>query len=200
MRLYYTTPVTKYTSNRHRCRETGGAGALIQHRLFQAGAADGHHRRETGTAGALIQHRLFQAGAADGQSRKPLSPIETYDPLARFLTRTLRLSPFGFGLLVFVADVLVDGWLGWHYDVFVISSATIYELRQGTLLAAYPVLAGIAAYVVFAPLYFSWPLGTAHRAMREAKDDELLRLARQFDAVYDQVKQGITDRGDWGRS
>ena len=310
------------------------------------------------------------------QSRKPLPPIETYDPLARFLTRTLRLSPFAFGLLVFVGDVLVDGWLGWHYDAFVtssgvpgllqdltalvvdfvsnpvlcgvylwtidganrmfrqlqesgvvrseealvrvvkeaqkvfksavvfyvalaisllltisqvgayvgwlpwktvggyidlnpamsyfrapfwaltfyalpygafnvaltivtlrrlfshvdvqpvplhpdrcgglssisqysvnvayvigafglvISSATVYELRQGTLLAAYPVLAGIAAYVVFAPLYFFWPLGTAHRAMRDAKDDELLQLARQFDAVYDQVKQGIADQGD----
>jgi hypothetical protein len=300
--------------------------------------------------------------------------VENYDPLGKFLTRTLRLSPLTFGLLLFVADVLVDGWLGWRYDVFLTSSGTpgllqdymalvtdfvfnpvicglylwvtkgttrlfqqlhkssvfksntafinivnesrsiflnrkvfyvaialsllfalsqsagylgwlpwksvggvidlhpsmsyarapfwfltvyaisyaafnvgvtiiilrktfrtqeiqllplhpdgcgglgsmsqystkvalgiasiglmlsagtVLEIQQGTLLKAYPVMVGIVGYIVFAPLFFFWPLGTAHEAMQEAKDSEMLRLAQQFDRLYDKVKREVADQ------
>jgi hypothetical protein len=317
---------------------------------------------------------LIGADSMTTKTWDSVPPIENYDPLARFLTQILHLSPFAFGLLVFVADIAVDGWLGWHHDVFLstsgmpgllqdymalitdfvfnpiicgtylwttegtsrlfdqlqksgifksqarfeeamnkarplyrkravfyfalsfalifsitqiggylgwfgwkavggyidlqptmsyvrapfwfltvysltyaafnvgvtifvlrrmfskvdiellplhpdgcgglgsisqysatvgfaigaiglmISAATVLEVRQGTLFLSYPVLAGIVAYPICAPLFFFLPLGTAHKAMQDAKDKELLELARQFDVVYSQLKQASVDK------
>ena len=71
----------------------------------------------------------------------------------------------------------------------VISAATVFEIQHGTLFVAFPIIVGIVAYIVFAPFFFFWPLGTAHEAMQEAKETELLRLAQEFERVYDRVKQ-----------
>ncbi len=70
----------------------------------------------------------------------------------------------------------------------VISAATVYELQRGSLSNALPILVGIVAYLVFAPLFFFWPLGTAHEAMRNAKEAELLELARRYDRIYSNLK------------
>ena len=37
--------------------------------------------------------------------------------------------------------------------------------------------------------YFFWPLGTARKAMQNAKDEELLLLAQAYNMAYEQVKQ-----------
>lgn len=303
------------------------------------------------------------------ESSKQIPKIKNYDPLAKFLTNRLRLTPLGYGLLILVADLLVDAWIGWYYDVFfttskppgllqdftalvvdfvmnpmlaglylwttigttrlfrqlhastvftsdteykriveqsrrlfaspaifyivltasllftipqigayygilpwktvggyidiypsisfarapfwflifyamvfgmfnigitiialrkmfrtkdiqllplhpdrcgglgsisqytvkiafaigatglVMSAATIYEIQNGTLQDAYPVIIGIIGYIIFAPVFFFFPLGTARVAMQEAKDNELLTLAKQFHTIYEQVKQ-----------
>lgn len=72
-----------------------------------------------------------------------------------------------------------------------ISAAAMYELAHGTLLQAYPVMIGILAYILFAPLFFFLPLGTAHDAMQNAKDEEVLELARKFTDTYDQLKASV---------
>lgn len=66
----------------------------------------------------------------------------------------------------------------------IMSAATIMQLQLHRLQDTYPVLLGIAAYIIFAPLFFFLPLGTAHEAMREAKDAELLKLANRFRSLY----------------
>ncbi len=301
--------------------------------------------------------------------KKPIEPIESYDPLHRFLTRTLRFLPFTYGLFIFIADVLVDSWIGWRFNVFlsssgtpgllqdytalvvdfvsnpilcglylwtmtgttglfqqlqlssvfasesavsdhvdqnrpvfrnryvfyiilgaslifslfqlaaynqwipwktvggylelspsgsfarapfwfltfyglaygmfnvgvtikvlsglfrtkgikviplhpdqcgglgsisrysikiayaigsiglVISAMTVYEFQQGTLLTKYPVMVAIGAYIVLAPLFFFGSLATAHDAMSEAKNTDLLGLAHRFDSIYSQLKK-----------
>jgi hypothetical protein len=78
----------------------------------------------------------------------------------------------------------------------VISAATVYELQRGSLADAYPILLGIVAYLLLAPLFFFWPLGTAHEAMREAKETELLELAQRFDRVYSDLKKRVGMRPD----
>jgi hypothetical protein len=73
----------------------------------------------------------------------------------------------------------------------VISAATVYELNHGTLQDAYPIILGIVAYVLLAPLFFFWPLGTAHDAMQEAKETELLMLAQRYDGIYSSLKKDV---------
>ena len=306
------------------------------------------------------------------ESTKSIPPIENYDPLAKFLTKTLRLTPIKYSLLMLVANVIVDSWIGWYYDIFfthteipgllqdytaltadfvmntviaglylwttigatrlfqqlydskifksdieykkvvdesrpffysrtvffivlglslfftlaqitayygllpwktiggyidlypsisfarapfwflifyalflgiynvavtiitlrkmfrtediqllplhpdrcgglgsisqyttkiayaigatglMMSAATIYEIQNGTLQDAYPVILGIVGYIILAPLLFFWPLGTARSAMQEAKDEEILLLAQQFHKVYEQVKEDVS--------
>ena len=71
------------------------------------------------------------------------------------------------------------------------STATYANLRTGGLADAKMLLFGLAVYLVMAPLLFFWPLGTAHRAMVNAKEKELLRLAQEIDSNYQQAKQKI---------
>jgi hypothetical protein len=66
----------------------------------------------------------------------------------------------------------------------VISGATVFALQTSILGKSYPIILGILAYMLLAPLLFFWPLGTAHTAMQEAKDAQLLQLAQRFDDVY----------------
>lgn len=79
----------------------------------------------------------------------------------------------------------------------VLSGVTLFQLQHRTLVEAFPVLLGIIAYIVLAPVFFFWPLGTAHDAMQRAKDAELLSLAKEFDSVYREVKVDL--RGGEGR-
>lgn len=75
------------------------------------------------------------------------------------------------------------------------SAATMMQIQSGQLQNTYPVLLGIGAYIVLAPLFFFLPLGTAHDAMREAKDAELLKLSDRFRLIYDRVKGSVDQSG-----
>ena len=77
------------------------------------------------------------------------------------------------------------------------SAATIMTIQgdPDSWLKTYPVVIGVIAYIILAPLFFFLPFGTAHNAMQEAKDAELLRLAERFRQVYDSVKN-IVDGGN----
>jgi hypothetical protein len=70
----------------------------------------------------------------------------------------------------------------------IVSIAIIYELNNGNLLNAYPVLLAMAFYIVLAPMIFFLPLGTAHGAMKKAKDQELLIIANEFDEAHEKLK------------
>ncbi len=76
----------------------------------------------------------------------------------------------------------------------VISAAAVYEISHRSLGAAYPIILGIIVYLIFAPVFFFWPLGTAHNAMQEAKDAELLKFAHRFDSVYEQLKSNLENK------
>jgi hypothetical protein len=62
---------------------------------------------------------------------------------------------------------------------------------EGTLGNNYPVLIAAAAYFVLAPTFFFAPLGTAHTAMKKAKNQLLMQISEQFvkdfESVYDAV-------------
>jgi hypothetical protein len=72
-----------------------------------------------------------------------------------------------------------------------LSTAVITEVMNGKLLQSTPVLIGVVAYVVFAPLFFFLPLGTAHGAMQDAREAEILSLAKQFAVTFAKVKDSI---------
>lgn len=73
----------------------------------------------------------------------------------------------------------------------ILSAATVMELQNRSLPEAYPVILGIVAYLILAPLFFFLPLGAAHDAMQEAKDAELIKLADRFRSAYDSVKSSV---------
>ena len=116
----------------------------------------------------------------------------------RRLFRTLRirilpLHPDKCGGLASISQYTVKVAYGLVPAGLVISAATVVALQTGTLSKAYPIILGIVAYLVLAPLLFFWPLGTAHSAMREAKDAQLLQLAQRFDHVYEQLDSASQD-------
>lgn len=83
----------------------------------------------------------------------------------------------------------------------VISAEVMFELNNETLLHAIPVIFGIVAYIIFAPVFFFWPLGTAHEAMEKAKERELLEIANQHDILYKKVKkETLSNLGDYEAS
>ena len=73
--------------------------------------------------------------------------IENYDPFAKFLTKTLRLTPVGFGLLILAIGILLHTWVGWYFDVFITTSGTPGLLQDFTALTValvmYPVIYGL---------------------------------------------------------
>lgn len=94
----------------------------------------------------------------------------------------------------------VSGYLGnvawaiWSLGL-VFTAGTLYEIQQGNSLLASPqILAGSVAYVLGVAAFFFLPLLTTHSAMQEAKDAELLALAKQMDEIYRRGKQGEGDR------
>jgi hypothetical protein len=107
--------------------------------------------------------------------------------------RILPLHPDKCGGLASISQYTVKVAYGLIPAGLVISAATVIALRTGTLSKAYPIILGIVAYLVLAPLLFFWPLGTAHTAMREAKDAQLLQLAQRFDDVYKQLDSAFQD-------
>lgn len=74
-----------------------------------------------------------------------------------------------------------------------VSVQTIQEINYGTFGSSYLTWIGLAAYVVFAPLIFFLPLGTAHTAMRKAQTSHLLVLSKQFDEQYNIITDTIED-------
>lgn len=70
----------------------------------------------------------------------------------------------------------------------IFSAAVVMQIQNSSLSQTYPVIIGVVVYLIFAPLFFFLPLGTAHDAMQEAKETELLKLAKQFREIYGKVK------------
>ena len=98
--------------------------------------------------------------------------------------RILPLHPDKCGGLVSISQYSLKIAYGIASAGLVISGATLFALQTGILNRSYPIILGIVAYIVLSPILFFWPLGTAHTAMREAKDSQLLQLARRFDEAY----------------
>jgi hypothetical protein len=48
-----------------------------------------------------------------------LPPVENFDPLRHLLLNKLRLTPLLFGLLILVLNILVDGFMGFYYGIFI---------------------------------------------------------------------------------
>ena len=71
------------------------------------------------------------------------------------------------------------------------SAAVLLEIQQRTLLRTPSVLIGMIAYMILAPLFFFWPLGTAHNIMRDTKEKHLLCLAKQYSDIYSVMKESL---------
>ncbi len=52
------------------------------------------------------------------ESQTAIKQIANSDPLGNILRNRLRFTPLLFGLLVLILDILVDGWMGWFYGIF----------------------------------------------------------------------------------
>jgi hypothetical protein len=111
--------------------------------------------------------------------------------------RILPLHPDKCGGVISISQYTVTIAYGIASAGLVISGATVFALQTSTLGESYPIILGIVAYLIFAPLLFFWPLSTAHTAMREAKDAQLLDLARRFDNIYSQLNAEVTKDADF---
>jgi hypothetical protein len=99
--------------------------------------------------------------------------------------RIMPLHPDRCGGMVSITEYTIKIAYGIAAAGLVMSGATIMAIQTSTLDKTYPVILGNFLYVVFAPLLFFWPLGTAHSAMKEAKDKQLLELAQRFDKIFE---------------
>lgn len=111
--------------------------------------------------------------------------------------RILPLHPDKCGGAISISQYTIKIAYGIASAGLVISGATVFALQTSTLAKSYPIILGIIAYLILAPVLFFWPLGTAHAAMREAKDAQLLQLARRFDATYSQLNSEVVKDADF---
>ena len=102
--------------------------------------------------------------------------------------RILPLHPDKCGGLGAISKYTTTISIGVGTVGLLISAATIYEVLFGSLEKAIPVILGIIAYLILAPIFFFFPLGTAHDSMRKAKDEELLGIAQKYHLAYDNLK------------
>jgi hypothetical protein len=79
---------------------------------------------------------MEQSGAAMRTllKRWTSSSTDAKDPLAFFLSDILRFTPVTFGVFILVADVVVDAWLGWHFQVFFTAGPTPGLLQDASAL------------------------------------------------------------------
>ena len=45
---------------------------------------------------------------------RSIDTLVNYDPIGKFIQYRLGLSPFMFGLIVLLLDIIVDGVMGYH--------------------------------------------------------------------------------------
>lgn len=102
--------------------------------------------------------------------------------------RILPLHPDKCGGLGAISKYTTTISIGIGTVGLLISAATLYEVLFGSLEQALPVVFGIVAYLLLAPVFFFFPLGTAHDSMRKAKDEELLGIAQKYHTAYDKLK------------
>lgn len=57
------------------------------------------------------------------ENRNDSKPFFNNDIIAKILLDIFKLSPFKLGVVIFFFDLLVDGYLGWHYGIFYSSSS-----------------------------------------------------------------------------
>ncbi len=111
--------------------------------------------------------------------------------------RILPLHPDHCGGLVSISQYTLKIAYGIASAGLVISGATVFALQTSTLAQSYPIIVGVVAYLILAPLLFFWPLDTAHTAMREAKDAQLLQLAKQLNDLYVHMNQANWSKEDF---
>lgn len=119
-----------------------------------------------------------------------------------FRTRGIRIIPLHpdkCGGLISISKYTVNIAYGIASAGLVISGATVFALRTGTLGESYPIILGIVAYLLLAPILFFWPLGTAHSAMQEARDDQLLGLAKRLDDIYTRMNSKDQSENDFNQ-
>jgi hypothetical protein len=77
--------------------------------------------------------------------------------------------------------------------ILVITPMTRNYLETGRLQYQWTtdILAGLALYVVTAPVVFFAPLSVAHITMKEAKDELLLQISLRFEVEYVSVRQSL---------
>jgi len=117
-----------------------------------------------------------------------------------FHTRGIRIQPLHpdkCGGVISISQYTVKIAYGIASAGLVISGATVFALQTNALRESYPIIIGIVAYLLLTPLLFFWPLGTAHTAMQEAKDAQLLQLAKRFDALYSRLSSEIDKDEDF---
>jgi hypothetical protein len=72
--------------------------------------------------------------------------------------------------------------------------------RTFHMLITPDLIAGMALYLILAPIVFFAPLATAHNSMRQAKNNMLLRIANKFDCEYGKIEEELSkDNSDFDK-
>ena len=96
-----------------------------------------------------------------------MAEIHNFDPIGRFLRDQLGFTPFRFGLVIFLLDLLVDGILCWYWGLF-FSKSKIPGLLQDYM--------ALTVDFVFNPVIcglYLWLPGGARRMFEGLRDAEI---------------------------
>ena len=113
-----------------------------------------------------------------------------------FAVRVRPLYPDGAGGLASLGNftLKLSYMIAFVGMILVVTPITRNYVAVGTLQFRWTpeLLTGLGVYVVSAPIVFFAPLSVAHQAMKDAKHQLLLNIARRFDAEYGDV-HGVLD-------
>ncbi len=118
-----------------------------------------------------------------------ISQIENFDPFGKFLRHKLHFTPITFGIFVLITNLLVDSWIGWHFNIF--SRNTIPP--PGILQDFMAIVADFVYMPIICGLYLWAPLG-ATRVFQQLIDARIFGRDNEFAGVVDDNRSIYSSR------
>ena len=122
-------------------------------------------------------------------AEETVSVAKNYDLLKAWFKR-LGFTPVTFGLFLFLANLIVDAWLGWRYGVFTTEpgASTVGMLQDYTALVV-----DFISLPIVGAVYF-WSTKGSETLFRKLQEAEALKAEGSLGEIFDRGRARFYDR------
>ena len=155
---------------------------------LKAVSSGNHHHNFEFSSHVMLQFimnlrvRFHGKGESMTNERILIPPIENFDPFRHFLKDKLKLTPVLFGLIILALNILVDGFIGLHYKVFL---KVPFPPAPPGILQDFMALVTDGVYTpILCGLYLWAPIGST-QVFQRLIDDRIFKSSEKFKSVID---------------